>query len=98
VIGEDGAAINAFDDDMDTFWHTEWLSANPTHPHEMQLCLGGAYEIDGFGHVPRQDGSVNGRIADYEFSPAATVLTGGRRSPPAPLPMTPASRRSNLRR
>jgi len=77
VIGEDGAAINAFDDDMDTFWHTEWLSAAPPHPHEIQLCLGGAYDIDGFGYVPRQDGGVNGRIADYEFFASSDGVNWG---------------------
>ena len=67
LIGEDGAAINTFDGDTSSFWHTEWLNANPPHPHEIQLSLGGTYDINGFGHVPRQDGGVNGRIADYEF-------------------------------
>ena len=43
------------------------MNANPPHPHEIQLSLGGTYDLNGFGYVPRQDGGVNGRIADYEF-------------------------------
>ena len=65
LISEDGAAINAFDDDTGTIWHTEWGDAEL--PHEIQLNLGGTYDINGFGYMPRQDGGVNGRIADYEF-------------------------------
>ncbi|RKZ60635.1 MAG: hypothetical protein DRQ44_12520 [Gammaproteobacteria bacterium] len=65
LFKEDGAAINAFDDDTGTIWHTEWSVGEP--PHEVQINLGGVYNIRGFGYTPRQDGGANGRIADYEF-------------------------------
>jgi hypothetical protein len=67
LVGENGAAVNAFDSDPMTIWHTEWLNNNPPPPHEIQIDLGGVYVIDGFGYIPRQDGSPNGRIGDYEF-------------------------------
>jgi len=63
---ESGAAINSFDGDLDTIWHTEWPE-NPTHPHEIQIDLGGFYDICGFRYLPRQGGSTNGTIKDYEF-------------------------------
>ena len=82
LTAEDGAAINAFDDDPTTIWHTHYLGDNdPIPPHEIQINLGASYEIQGFRYLPRQVG-VNGGIDQYEFyvsndgttwsSPAAT--------------------------
>lgn len=67
LAGENGAATNAFDGSSDTFWHTQWLGAEPPPPHEIQIDLGQTYTIDGFRYLPRQDGGVNGRIGQYEF-------------------------------
>jgi hypothetical protein len=41
----DGAAINAFDDNPGTMWHTQ-LSAipDPIHPHEIIIDLGDTYD------------------------------------------------------
>ena len=35
-----GAAINAFDADTATYWHTQWQGGSPTHPHEIQIDMG----------------------------------------------------------
>ena len=67
LIGENGAAENAFDDNPGTIWHTEWLNSDPLPPHELQIDLGANYDIDGFQYLPRQDGAVNGGIGQYEF-------------------------------
>jgi hypothetical protein len=67
LVGEDGAAVNAFDGNVNTFWHTEWAAGSPPHPHEIQIDLGLSYVIDGFRYLPRQDGEANGRISQYEF-------------------------------
>ena len=67
LVAEDGAAVNAFDDDVNTFWHTEWQASDPPPPHEIQIDLGDFYNEDGFRYLPRQDGGVNGRIGQYEF-------------------------------
>jgi len=67
LLGENGAAKNAFDNDPKTFWHTQWYQASPKHPHEIQIDLGGLHEIQGFRYLPRQDGGVNGRIKQYEL-------------------------------
>jgi hypothetical protein len=65
--GENGAAANAFDGNSATIWHTQWSTANPTCPHEIQIDLGANYTMDAFSYLPRQDGGVNGGIAKYEF-------------------------------
>jgi len=67
LVGENGAAVNAFDGNVATFWHTQWLTSSPLPPHEIQVDLGLIYNINGFRNLPRQDGGVNGRIGQYEF-------------------------------
>jgi hypothetical protein len=67
LVGEDGAAINAFDDNPATFWHTEWRDSNPVHPHELVIDMGGTYSLDGLKVLPRQDGCANGRVIKYAF-------------------------------
>ena len=58
----------AFDGDINTFWHSEWLVNNPdaTLPHEIQIDLGFTYDISGFRYLPRTDGG-NGNIKEYKF-------------------------------
>jgi lysophospholipase L1-like esterase len=48
-------------------WHTQWVNGAPPPPHEIQIKLGGPATLTGFVYVPRQDGSPNGMIKDYEF-------------------------------
>ncbi len=64
---ENGAAVNSFDSSASTIWHTQWYSAQPPCPHEIQIDLGTTYSIDGFRYLPRQDGDSNGNIGQYEF-------------------------------
>jgi len=64
---EDGRAVNAFDGNKGTLWVTEWSTSDPPPPHEIQIDLGGLYAIDGFSYLPRQDGVINGTIAQYEI-------------------------------
>jgi len=73
--GEDGAATNAFDGNSNTFWHTQWLTANPLPPHEIQIDLGNTYTISGFRYLPRQDDSPNGMIGQYEFYVSVDGIT-----------------------
>ncbi|RUA07595.1 MAG: hypothetical protein DSY82_07885 [Flavobacteriia bacterium] len=60
-------ATNAFDDDPKTFWHTRWSTGSDPYPHEIQIDLGKSYSISKFNYLPRQDGSPNGRIKDFEL-------------------------------
>jgi beta-galactosidase len=45
---EDGSAENAIDGQTANFWHTQWGSASPPHPHRLVLDLGQSRSISGF--------------------------------------------------
>jgi len=64
--------VNAFDGNPASLWHTAWYQGSPTPPHEIQINLGATYTLSGFRYLPRQDGSVNGTIAQYEFYVSAS--------------------------
>lgn len=63
---DNGPAIYAIDGDPVTIWHTEWKAVDPPHPHEIQLALDAVFEVSALRYLPRQDGNLNGTIADYE--------------------------------
>ncbi len=65
LVGENGAATNAFDGDVTTTWQTESSASDPPPPHEIQLNLGSAYEIYELDYLPGQTGT-NGTIIKYE--------------------------------
>lgn len=68
LIGENGAAEDAFDGNTKTYWRTEHLNGNGSpQSHEIQIDLGTHYDINGFRYLPCQDGSSDGRIGQYEF-------------------------------
>ncbi len=68
LVGEGGQpAVNAFDEKPSTIWHTQWFTASPPPPHEIQINLGTPYSLTGFTYLPRQDGCSNGWINQYEF-------------------------------
>ncbi len=69
LVGEDGGAVNGFDGDPQTIWHTQWQGGQPVPPHEVQIDLGAVYDLSGFRYLPRPlgQGEENGRIADYAF-------------------------------
>ena len=62
---EDGSAVNAFDGDPSTLWHTAWSTSATSYPHEIQINLGATRAINGIRYLPRQDGGANGTIARY---------------------------------
>ena len=73
--GQD-AAGNAIDANPGTFWHTQWDAASPKPPHQFTVDLGAAARaIGGFKYLPRNDGSPNGRIADWRFFTSTDGVT-----------------------
>ncbi|MBB3698340.1 discoidin domain-containing protein [Flammeovirga yaeyamensis] len=62
-----GIAENAIDDDMETFWHTEWRDQKTALPHEVQIDMKQEYHIEEVHYYNRQDAyGPNGAIGDYE--------------------------------
>jgi beta-galactosidase len=65
---EDGTAENAIDGQTANYWHTQWGSAQPNHPHRFVIDFGKSQTVSGFRYVPRQgSGDVGGRIKDYRI-------------------------------
>ncbi|WP_419470366.1 discoidin domain-containing protein [Candidatus Kuenenia sp.] len=77
LVGENGAAVNAFDGNTGTIWHTKWFGGSDPIPHEIQINLGAVYNVSGFRYLPRQDGGVNGRIKQWEFYVSADGTNWG---------------------
>jgi glucose/arabinose dehydrogenase/PKD repeat protein len=63
--GSNGPAANVLDGKPTTTWHTQWQTADPAHPHEIQLDLGRTASVSCVYYLPRQD-AATGRIAQYE--------------------------------
>ncbi len=83
-------ATNAIDGNASTFWHTEWFNVQRPFPHEIQIDLGVAYNVTGFRHLPRQDGLLNGRIAQFEFYVSTDGANWGTPTASGTLPNTAA--------
>ncbi len=60
-------ADKAIDGNESTHWHTQWVSASPPHPHEIQVDMADTFKVFEFTYLPRQDGGLNGTIKDYEL-------------------------------
>ena len=65
TVGWDHRADYAIDGDPMTFWQTSW-AAGATHPHFMDIDLGGFVDVSALRYVPRQDSSLDGTPGDYE--------------------------------
>lgn len=74
---ENGAAANAIDGNPATMWHTAYSPSSAALPHEIQIDLGGRYDVDGISYLPRQDGGSNGRIGSYEVYISDTTADWG---------------------
>ncbi|WP_082795807.1 sugar-binding protein [Flammeovirga sp. SJP92] len=58
----------AVDGDPETFWHTQWFSAKPDLPHEIQIDFKSTFTISEMHYLPRQDEwGPNGVIGKYEI-------------------------------
>ncbi|MCE5187334.1 MAG: beta-galactosidase [Planctomycetaceae bacterium] len=67
-VAESALADYAIDGQNANFWHSEWGSAKPNHPHYLVIDLGKEETLTGFRYVPRQgDDKVAGRIKDYRI-------------------------------
>lgn len=73
-VGSDGKAQNAIDGNTATIWHTAWFSSAHPPPHQIILDLGQSYtSVNKLTYLPRQDGSSNGMVSNYEVYVASTI-------------------------
>lgn len=59
-------AINAADNNPDTYWHSNWNPPEPEMPHSLVIELKETITASGFIHTPRKD-CDHGRIARYRI-------------------------------
>ena len=64
---DEGDASYLVDGDPSTFWHTMYSITLAKYPHWVDFDSGKEKIIKGFTYLPRQDGSLNGCIKDYEI-------------------------------
>lgn len=60
-------ATNVFDLQESTFWHTNYSSGKPKHPHQLVIDLGEDKKITGFSYLPRAEENKTGMIKDYRI-------------------------------
>ena len=58
---------SAIDGNPQTWWHTEFQKASPSHPHEIVIDLGETRRLKGLRYLARQDVGTNGMIKDFEI-------------------------------
>ncbi|MES2005768.1 MAG: Ig-like domain-containing protein [Bacteroidota bacterium] len=59
------AANNVLDGNPSTSWYTQYTPTAVSLPHEIQLSLGGVYNVNTFKYLPRQSGN-SGMVGQYE--------------------------------
>lgn len=62
----DRAATQTIDGDDNSFWHSEWSPNQDPFPHTIVYESDTLAEWISFSYLPRQDGSSNGRVANYK--------------------------------
>ena len=60
-------ASNVFDLQESTFWHTDYSTLKPEHPHQLVIDLGEEKVITGFSYLPRAEANRTGMIKDYRI-------------------------------
>lgn len=59
-------ATNVFDLQESTFWHTNYSTSKPKHPHHLLIDLGEDKKITGFSYLPRAESNRSGMIKDFK--------------------------------
>ncbi len=65
TVAEQHPGMFAVDGAVTTFWHTAYSGVPTSHPHTIVVDLGKAMDVYGVRYLPRQDGNVNGGIANF---------------------------------
>ena len=61
-----GHAIHALDNNLSTYWHTEWKEQKPDYPHHIAIDLKDTVDINAFS-ITTRGGTNNGRINQFEL-------------------------------
>ena len=56
----------AFDNNISTFWHTEYWGTEPACPHTLVVDMVNTYTVTAFTYIGRNDGNQNGMVKNYE--------------------------------
>lgn len=62
-----GRAIHAIDNNVNTFWHSQWQGATPPYPHHLTIDMGDVYTLNGIYITARQNTSSNTRPKGVEI-------------------------------
>ena len=62
----EGPAELVLDGNVNTLWHTDWYGTSRAN-HWIQFELSEDYVVDGLRYKPREGGSTNGTITEYEI-------------------------------
>ena len=62
----EGPAELVLDGNVNTLWHTDWYGTSRAN-HWIQFELSEDYVVDGLRYKPREGGSANGTITEYEI-------------------------------
>ena len=57
----------AFDNNLSTFWHTEYWGTEPACPHTLVVDMSNTYRVTAFTYNARNDGNQNGMVKAYEI-------------------------------
>lgn len=61
-----GHAIHCIDDNINTFWHTQWQNVTSEYPHFIAIDMGANYPVDGIILTSRND-TPNNKPKAYEL-------------------------------
>ena len=63
---KDNEARLAFDNNLSTFWHTEYVGTEPACPHTLVVDMVNNYRVTAFTYNGRCDGNQNGMVKSFE--------------------------------
>ncbi|MEG1933772.1 MAG: glycoside hydrolase family 2 TIM barrel-domain containing protein [Kiritimatiellia bacterium] len=70
----EGNVNHLFDNNPQTYWHTDWRNVHPDYPHSFVIDLGDEISIKGFKLLPRMD-ELNGLIGKFSIEVSADGKT-----------------------
>lgn len=76
--GENGVANNVLDGNTGTIWHSQYVGTLVNYPHSLMIDMKAANVVGGFTYLPRQDGGVNGTVANYRLYLSNDGVTWGQ--------------------